>query len=289
MVVILVPIFVLVIWAIPAVIAALPLLHADSFAARVGAIAIAPVSFAVVFVLTAGLLSLPFQRAIVAGTFPRRLDHRVYGPRRLYGLCWTAVYYSGPIYQVVLTIPLLRNVMLRLFGYRGSLEVTFYSDTWLRDLPLLKVGKGAYLSNKATIGTNICLLTGDVLVNSVEIGDGAMIGHLTMLAPGSVIGPAAEIGVGVALGIMVNIGAGGRVGPGCVINHGAVIGAGADIGTMSYIGARTKIGAGVRIPAGSRIPDRAVIETQADVERLTQLSSIVAPVSASTVPGRLPE
>jgi hypothetical protein len=48
----------------------------------------------------------------------------------------------------------------RLFGYRGSMKFTVYPDTWIRDLPLLMFGEGAYVSNRATLRTNIVLSNG---------------------------------------------------------------------------------------------------------------------------------
>src|ERR1035438_4249910 len=56
-----------------------------------------PLLYTIGFVLTAGLLSLPFQSGIVAGRFPRDLRHPVCRKRRLYGLCWTSVYYFKPL------------------------------------------------------------------------------------------------------------------------------------------------------------------------------------------------
>lgn len=248
--------------------AVMPLLRLSApLPLQLAAWVIAPALFALTWVVTAGVLSLPHQGAIVAGTFPRRLEHAIYGSRRLYGLCWTAVYYAGPIYQLLLTIPATKKLMLRLFGYRGDLDITLYSDTWVRDLPLLDIGRGAYLSNKATIGTNICLQSGDILVDKITLAEGALVGHLTMLGPGAAIGKNAEVGVGCAIGIKVSIGDGARIGPAALVNHGARIGNGAQIGSMAYIGARVTIADGVCVPSGARIPDRAVIASQADVER----------------------
>jgi acetyltransferase-like isoleucine patch superfamily enzyme len=249
--------------------AVMPLLGLDApLPVRALAWAIAPAVFAIAFVTFAGLLSLPFQRAVIAGQFPRKLDHAVYGARRLYGLCWTAVYYSGPIYQLALSIPAVKKLVLRLFGYRGSLDVTLYADTWIRDLPLLRIGKGAYLSNKATIGTNICLQNGDIMVDTVEVGDGALVGHLTMLGPGCIIGKNAEVGVGCAIGIKAQIGEGTRISPSTTIYHGARIGKDVQIGPMVYVGACVRIADGLRIPAGARIPDRAVIASADDLARV---------------------
>lgn len=266
------PMMRVVIYAIPAVACAALIALAPSLWSRVVAIAVVPLVASTALVVTAGLLSVPSRRAIIAGKFPRSLSHPVYGPRRLYGLCWTSVYYAGPLYQLALITPWLRWLMLRLFGYRGAMNVTFYADTWLRDLPLLDVGEGAYLSNRATIGTNICLQTGDILVDRVTIGARAMVGHLAMLAPGAVLGEAAEIGVGVAFGIKARAGARCRVGPGCVINHGARLGDDVEVGTMAYVGAGVSVADGIKIPEGAIIPSRAVISSQADANAFARMT-----------------
>jgi acetyltransferase-like isoleucine patch superfamily enzyme len=228
---------------------------------------------ALTFAFTCALLSWPTRGAIVAGRFPRDLGHAVYGPRRLYALCWTSLCYCGPIYHAVLAIPFLKWAIFRLFGYRGSLNVQIYPDTWIRDLPLLDIEDGAYLSNKATIGTNMCLASGDVLVERIRIGSGAMVGHLVMLGPGCRIAENAEIGVGAAVGSHVLIGRQARVGGRSMIHHGARIGAGAQIGVGAYVGVRVTIGDGVIIPPGVVIPDRARIRTQ------DELAQYVGPVS----------
>jgi hypothetical protein len=114
------------------------------------------------------LLVLPFRKAIVPGKFPRDTGHFVYGPRRLYGLLWTLLYYSGPLYWLILTVKPLKSLVLRAFGYTGSLNFVVYPDTWIRDLPFLRIRDGAYLSNKATIGTNICLPDGTIVVDKVK-------------------------------------------------------------------------------------------------------------------------
>lgn len=236
-------------------------------AVRISIAAAAPAIFCLAYLILAGLFSLPFQKAIVSGKFPRKLSNPVYGRRRVYGLCWNIVFYSGPIYVAVLSIPLLRKYFFKLFGYRGDPDFTVQPDTWIRDLPILELSKGVYVANKATIGTNICLLNGFVLVDKVKIGKNSMIGHLAMVAPGALIGSRAEIGVGAAIGIRARIQDGTRVGGCSAINHGADIGKNCEIGTMSYIGVRTVVGDGIRVPAGANLPAGAMIRSQADLER----------------------
>src|SRR5579872_2324997 len=174
--------------------------------------ALAPFAYAVVFVAVAGLLSIPHQRGIVPGKFPRTLTNPVYRDRRLYGLCWTSVYYFKPVYYLCVTVPALKAFTFRLFGYRGNLDFTIYADTWVRDLPLLDFGRGAYLGNRATIGSNQCF--GDrILVDRITFEEGSELGHLAMVSPGVYVGKGAEIGAGAGVGLRAKIGAYSNIGP----------------------------------------------------------------------------
>lgn len=262
----LVPVYLVLITGVPLAAAGAVVLAPSPVAWRAAAMIVAPALCLLGYVLIAGLLARVTRSAIVPGRFPRALGHAVYGRRRLYALCWTAICYCGPLYHAVLAIPLLKRVVFRLFGYRGSLDFQTYPDTWIRDLPLLTIGKGAYLSNKATISPNMCLKNGKIIVLPVSIGAGTMIGHLTMIAPGADIGPDSEIGVGAAIGVNVCVGAHSLVGPETVLDHDSVIGERCVIGTRAYVGRKTVIRDGLRVPPGAVIPGNLVLSTQSEVE-----------------------
>ena len=100
----------------------------------------------------------------------------------------------------------LRRCVFRIFGYRGSLNFTVYPDTWIRDLPLLKLGNGAYIPNRATLGTDLVLTNGRILSDFITVEDGACVGHMSMLAPGVHVGRKAEVGVGCGIGIQTALG-----------------------------------------------------------------------------------
>ncbi|MGA2871059.1 MAG: hypothetical protein ABSF34_18100 [Verrucomicrobiota bacterium] len=208
----------------------------------------APFIYALGFVLTAGLLSRPFRSGIVAGKFPRDLSHPVYRKRRYYGICWTALYYCKPIYYLCLTIPWLKWLTFRLFGYRGQMDFTVYPDTWLRDLPLLDLGKGVYIANRATLGTNMPLNNGKILVEGIKIGSRSLVGHLTMLAAGVELGEDTQIESGCALGMFVKMGSRCGLGGTVTVEHYAQIGDDAFMGTSSYLGFRARLPNGATIP-----------------------------------------
>lgn len=222
---------------------------------QVAAVVIGPLLYAVLFVTTAGLLSLPFQKCIIRGKFPRNLRHPVYRGRRFYGTCWTALYYCKPVYYLCLTLPWLKWLTFRLFGYRGQLDFTVYPDTWIRDLPLLDLGKGVYVANRATLGTNMPLKNGKILVDGIRIGDRSLIGHLTMLAAGVQVGRDAEIESGCAMGLRVKVGDEAFIGGTCLLYHFAMIGDG------TAVEAGTRIGFKVRVPANSKVPAHGSLES----------------------------
>jgi carbonic anhydrase/acetyltransferase-like protein (isoleucine patch superfamily) len=232
------------------------------------ALLIAPLLYTVCFVLTAGILSLPFRSGIIAGRFPRNLRHPVYRKRRLYGLCWTSVYYFKPLYYLCLSTPWLKWLLFRLFGYKGSMDFTIYPDTWIRDLPLLSFGEGTYISNRVTLGTNLALSNGQILVDKITCGRESLVGHLALIGLGTEIGEAAEIGMRCEIGIRCKIGRGALVQPTSGLNHHCTLGENVVIGSRSHLELGAQVGAGVRIPAGSFVPGRAKILVQSDANAL---------------------
>ncbi|MCL4790451.1 MAG: hypothetical protein KJ040_00180 [Gammaproteobacteria bacterium] len=220
---------------------------------------VAAPTYVLAFVLIAGLLSLSHQAAIKPGRYRRDLADPIYRSRWLYSLCWTALYYCTPVYFVVLSVPPLKQLAFRLFGYRGSLDFTVYPDTWIRDLPLLDIGAGAYISNRATLGTNMVLSDGTVIVDRVTVGARSLVGHLALLGPGTVIGAGSEIGVATVLAVRVSIGDRVVVGAVSRIDSGVSVGDGAYVGRSVYLGPGTRVLEDVTVAAGSSVAARSVI------------------------------
>lgn len=229
---------------------------------------VCPIVYSFCFALLAGVLSVAHQKGIISGKFPRDVGHYIYFHRRLYGLCWTSLFYFKPVYFLVLSVEPVRKLVFLAFGYRGCLDFTIYPDTWIRDLPLLQFGRGAYISNKATLGTNIVLTNGRILVGPISVDEGAVVGHASKLAPGCRIGKKAEVGVGCGLAINVCVEMEAKIGPMCGIDSGACIGVGATIGGMCCIGARARVEAGIYLPIRSLIPKRAHVANQTESDLL---------------------
>jgi len=234
------------------------LLHVAA-AFRTLALCLVPLQWGICFVVVAGVLSLQHQFAVVPGKFRRDVCDRRYFHRRLYGLCWTAVYYNTPVYFPCLSVPWLEWLTFRIFGYRGSMNFTVYPDTWIRDLPLLHFGDGAYVSNRATLGTNIVLSNGFLLVDGITLAPKSLVGHLAMLAPGVEMEPGAEVAVGCGIGIGAKLGRNSFIGPCSVVEHGVRLGEKAVVGAHAYIGSGSRLADGTRVPAGAVISPRTRI------------------------------
>lgn len=270
----LIPLFYILIYGSATLAAAAPIIYSASKNMQLAAILFAPISFTFTFVLVAGLLSRIGKAAIIQGTFERSLKDPVYGPRRLYGACWTALFYFSPLYFVCLSLPLLKKITFRLFGYSGPVDFTIYPDTWVRDLPCLLFEEGAYIANKSTIGTNMCLMNGTILVDRVKIGKKAMVGHMAVIGPGAKLRDEVEIGLGVTSGIRVQFKKSSKIGPCAGINHGSIIGENTIIGPRSYIGLKAIIGDNIAVPAGANIPAGANVHSQDDVDKYYSSESI---------------
>lgn len=230
-----------------------------------------PVVYVLSYVLVAGTLSLPFQKAIVKGIFPRDSRFPVYAMRRCYGICWTSIYYS-PIYNVVLSYAPLRWLVFRLFGYRGSNNINLYPDSWIRDLPLLRIEEGAYISNRCSLGSNISLIQGLTMVGNITIKKGAMIGAHGKVGLGATVGERTEFGIECITGLHVKIGNDSIIGSCTELSHYSKVGNNTKIGIGCYIGTSAVIGDNITIPNKTFIPDKALVLTQEDVEKYVRLA-----------------
>lgn len=255
-------------WFIPFLLSILPYYFAPTESVqKLVFLLISPITFALTFIVLAGLVSRLGQAGIVPGKFPRIAEHPIYALRRIYGAAWSQLYYFKPLYAICLAIPTLRWVVFRLFGYKGNLDITVFPDSWIRDLPLLDFGKGVYLANRATLGSNMCLTDGSILIGKMKFGEGALIGHMVLIALGSRVGKKSEFGVNAAGGIRINVGDNVSVRPRSNLNHGCIIGNNCIIGTAALVGLKAEIGEGIEIRSGASIPPGAIIKTQEEADR----------------------
>lgn len=229
-------------------------------------IVIAPIIFIVAFCFVAGVLSIPGKKYIRKGKIKRDLNIHEYAMRRLHAVPWTLIYYFSPLYFVILSIPFLKSMVFRLFGYTGSLNINLHPDTWIRDLPILHVGSGSYLANKSSVATNMVLMHGMLLVDDVYIGENSCVGMAAMVGPGTKIGNSTFIDTAAMTGLRCRFKDNVKIGEATGINHGVVIEENSKIGAGSIIGLRCRIGPNIKIPEGSHIHGGIRIRTQQEAE-----------------------
>ena len=224
-------------------------------------------AYPLVLVLVAGLLGRAFARHVREGRFDRDPGTALYRGRMIYGAAWTSIYYCKPLLHFALVCPPLKALLFRLFGYRGSLEFTIYPDSWIRDLRLLDFGPGTYVSNRATLGTNVVRADGQIQVAAIETGPRVLIGHLAMVGGGTKIEEGSEIGVAAKVGFKVRLGKGVSIGPNALVDSATRLQPGVVIGAGAHIGKACLIKSGVIVPPGMVVPDRATITCNADLEQ----------------------
>jgi len=227
----------------------------------------APAVYVLALCLGAVLTARPFRDRIREGRFDRTPSDRDYLARRVHGAAWTTLYYCKPVLALVLAVRPLRAFVLRGFGYRGSIDVTLYPDTWVRDLPLLDLAPGVYVSNRATLGTNV--VDGKrIIVSGIRLGERTVIGHLAMVGGGLTAGADVEIGQGAAVGFRVRIGDGTYIGPCARVGHASRIGSKVTLGHGVILGDRCRLADGLDLPDGLLVPAGTRLRTQADVDQL---------------------
>lgn len=230
---------------------------------------VAPAVYVAALCAGAVAIAWPFAGRIREGRFQRDPSDRDYLARRVHGAAWTTLFYCKPVLALILSVPPLRAAVLRGFGYRGSNDVTLYPDTWIRDLPLLDLADGVYVSNRATLGTNV-VDGGRIIVSGIRMGERSVVGHLAMVGGGLDAGADVEIGQGAAVGFRVRVGAGTYVGPCARVGHASRLGESVVLGHGVILGDRCRVADGLELPDGLLVPAGTRLRRQADVEALVR-------------------
>ena len=181
---------VLIMWSVPSLISIviLKISIQTSDSSQYLLMLLALISFLFSFILIGGVFATIGKIGVIEGKFPRSYKHPIYALRRIYGTAWSQIYYFKPFYSLCLSIPSLRKLLFRAFGYKGDMSFITYPDSWIRDLPLLRIGKNVYLANRCVVGTNLCLNDSSILVGKCTFGDHSMVGHLAIFGLGCELG-----------------------------------------------------------------------------------------------------
>lgn len=196
--------------------------------------------------------------AIRRGKFVRDPDDPAYAPRLVYTRHLRRFVYDPAAMNLILSSPALKERFFRTFGYRGALDFTIYPNAWLRDLPLLDIGSGAYLADGIVLGTNQVATDQRTLrVEPIRIGARTIFDQQCMVGLGTTIGADCVIGVGTHIGLRTRLGDGVSIAGACKIAHFASIGDGAVLGYDVILAPGAVVDPGVAVPDFARIPAKA--------------------------------
>lgn len=261
-------VFILSTWSLALFIVLVPLQLFSSTGLEYVYYPLVPGLFMITYITIMGGLSRLSHRGIARGTFSKDMFPEIFVLRRAYNMCWSQIFYFKPLYFIALEIPIVKNYMFRIFGYKRSTSFSLKSDTWIKDLPLLNVSEGASLSDEVVMGTCICISIDAVYVDGIEVGAKSSIGKAAVLAPGVKIADGCDIEMYFVIGICSKISTGVKIGRSCMVDNYVTIAENTVVGFASYLGLNAVIGADVIVPAGSNIPVGSKIHTQADMDLL---------------------
>lgn len=212
--------------------------------------------------------NLTFQKHvknIKEGRFKRESQNPNYLSRLEYTKTLRLFVYNPACMNTILMDAELKELFFRTFGYRGNVNFTIYPNAWLRDLPLLDIGKNTYLADGILLGTNqVSTDQQFITVGKISIGDHTIIDQRGAIGYSTNIGKNCTLGLRFAIGIKGSIGNNTSTGEMVAIGHGVKIGnnvsigQGTIIGNMSTIDDDITIGLGKTIPAFSHVTQNGI-------------------------------
>ena len=193
-----------------------------------------------------------FRRLVAAlseGTIPQDEADPAFREYQRYVHELEAFTEAPEVMREVLAEPLLKIWFFRVFGYVGELRFSVMPSVWLRDLPLLDIGRDAHLGYGMMLGTSQI----DPAAGTIELRQIA-IGARTFFNQHSIVEGGTRIGDDCCVGIRAMIGGRCRIDPGC------------EIGDFVRIGADAMVGGGARIGHGALIGRAAIVDPGLVVE-----------------------
>ena len=216
---------------------------------------------------------------IKEGKFQRDQSIKDYKDRIDYTMVLRNFAYNPVVLNVIFTDQDLKTRFFRAFGYRGEVNFTIYPQCWLRDLPLLDIGKNVYLGDNILLGTN--MVTPDqkaLFVGKISIGNNCLFSQGCSIGGKTSIGEETKVGFEVAIGFRNTIGKCVNIGERSTIGHGNKIGDNVTIGYHSKIRHSCIIEDGVIIEEMSDIPSFSLV-TKEGISSRRKNKNIIAQIN----------
>ena len=202
------------------------------------------------------------------GSFNRITRGPDYQDRLIYTREFRRFIYNPAVLNVIFSDSKLKHRFFRTFGYKGSTDFTIYPNCWLRDLPMLDIGKGTYLGDGILLGTNQVSQDQKTLkVGTITIGERCVFDQHCKLGYNSVIGDDCIIGIQTAIGLKCSMGNNVKLGEATTVRHGVTIMDNVTIGAETQIGNFSIIEDGVSLPEFSRIPSFSLVTQEGIFDR----------------------
>jgi len=131
----------------------------------------------------------------------------------------------------------------------------------------LNFENGVYIANKSSVATNMCLMDGYILVDKITMGEGASLGHASLVAPGTTLAQGVAIEAFVLSGVRNKFGENAKIGDRAALDHAVRVGKNSTVGSGACLSMRVSIGDNVKIPDCAHIHTGVRIKSQADADQ----------------------
>jgi len=169
-----------------------------------------------------------------------------------------SLFFPG-IKWVIFSSNVLRFLALRALGAHVAFNSSFSADVDVLDPSLLTVEPGAIIGMRCVLAGHF-VQSGELLLDRVHVGRGALLAGEVIALPGVRIGERALVKGRASISIDVHVGERASVGACTAIDAHVRIGKGARVGNGCIIGPRTEIPDGANIAWGTRFGDKGIAE-----------------------------
>lgn len=171
------------------------------------------------------------------GRYPMMKGSVFYG--WIFRMAFTRLLFLPGFKTLIFYSNVLRFLALRGLGANVAFSASMSSDVEILDPALLTVGPGAMLGSRTLVSGHF-VENGELRLDEVRIGEGALLGFDVACGPGVVVGAKAVVQPRSSLSVRVKIGEGAVVGLGSLLEADVVVADGAKVPAGSQLAPRTR-------------------------------------------------
>lgn len=157
----------------------------------------------------------------------------------IFRMAFTRLLFPPGLKELIFYSNVLRFLALRGLGARVAFSASMSSDVVLLDPALLSVEKNAMLGARALVSGHF-IENGELRLDEVHIGEGALLGMDVACAPGVIVAARAVVQPRATLSVRVKVGEGAVVGVASLLEADVVVADGAKVPAFSRLEPRTR-------------------------------------------------